>query len=89
MQYGSENTVPGSASFLWHNSGILIIHLSNLDKCRSKPCEHQSQSLSLCSISLIELIFDTGYAMQSCWQTQYLLVCERGEVIAFPAELCL
>ena len=38
-----------------------------------------------------ELILDTGYfyIMQSCLQAQYLLVCERCEVIAFPAELCL
>ena len=27
--------------------------------------------------------------MQSCLHTQHLLVCERSEVIAFPAELCL
>ncbi len=66
-------------------------HLSNLDKCRSKPCEHQSQSLSLHNMCFQELILDTGYfyIMQSCLQAQYLLVCERCEVIAFPAELCL
>jgi len=29
------------------------------------------------------------FITQSCLHTQYLLVCERSEVIAFPAELCL
>ncbi len=70
---------------------VPMTHLSNLDKCRSKPCEHQSQSLSLRNICVHKLLLDTGqfYIMQNCLQAQYLLVCERGEVIAFPAELCL